>query len=300
MRVLFGTLLVLLAAASAHANYERGMEALKRGNAAAALGDLRAAAESGDVRAFVPLARVQLATAKSVQDLRTARSWAEKAAAGDNAEAQYLVYATTVSLPELNYVDAQGKLDRKRYQALAARPITDREDEMNAYDMLGKSAKQNYAEATVALAGFLADNVGDGNRARAIEMLDKMSKRPPIFDELRKQLGTIDTLGATLATVRIFDDATAAARTAALAAAAEKDRTKRDCTAVKPLRVQRPRPIQKAVWLPLAVPELQRAYLMQGTWQEIWTVDVCGAETPVLLEFTADGLGGASVGPAKQ
>lgn len=299
MRRLLGTLLILAAALPAHANYERGMEALKRGNAAAALGELRAAAEAGDVRAYVPLARVQFAAAKSVQDLRAARGWAEKAAAGDNAEAQYLVYATTVSLPELNYVDAQGRLDRKRYDALAARPIADREDEMNAYDMLGKSAQQNYPEATVALAGFLADNVGDGNRARAIELLDKMSKRPPIFDDLRKQLGTIDALGATLATVRIVEEATAAARTAALAAAAEKDRTKRDCTAVKPLRVQRPRPIQKAVWLPLAVPELQRAYLMQGTWQEIWTVDVCGAETPVLLEFTADGLGGAKVGPPR-
>jgi malonyl CoA-acyl carrier protein transacylase len=235
-----------------------------------------------------------------VGDLQAARQWAEKAAASGNADAQFVYYMATVSLPELNFVDQQGKVDMKRYKALAARPISEREDEMTAYDMLGKSAAQNFPEAMLAMAGFYADNVGEGNRARAIALLDKMDKKPPLFEDLRKRLANFDQLGPSLVTVRIFDDAVAAGRTAALAAAAEKDRTKKDCQQVVPLRTQRLGALEKPVWLPVAVPELQRAYLMSGNWNEIWTFDVCGAQTQVVLAFVADGLGGASVGAARQ
>jgi hypothetical protein len=286
---------LLLAPALALANYDKGMEALKRGNAAAALPELRAAAQGGDVRAYAPLARVQLQTARSVADLRAAKQWAEKGAAAGNADAQFVVYAATVAQPDLNYADAQGKVDAERYKALAARPIADREDEMTAYDMLGKAAAQGHDQAQLSLAGFYADNVGDGNRKRAMATLDRITKRPPIMDELRKRLADIEALGPTLATVRFFDDVVATGRTAAIAAATEKDRTKKDCAAVKPLKTQRVGPIEKAVWLPLAGADLKQSYLMQGNWREIWTFDVCGAETQVMLAFTADGLGGANV-----
>ncbi len=298
MRTLLLACLVA-AASSAFANFDKGMDALKRGNAAAALTELRAAAQSGDVRAFAPLARVQLQTAKSVADLREAKQWAEKGAAAGNADAQFVVYAATVAQPELNYVDAQGKVDAQRYKALAARPIADREDEMAAYDMLGKSAAQGHEQAQLSLAGFYADNVGEGNRQRAMAALDRMAKRPPIMDDLRKRLAALDALGPTLVTVRIFDDVIEAGRTAAIAAAAEKDRTKKDCAAAKPVKTQRVGPIEKAIWLPLAGAELKQSYLMQGSWREIWTFDVCGAETDVMLTFTADGLGGATVAAQK-
>jgi TPR repeat protein len=300
MRTLLIACLTVVATSSALANYDKGMEALKRGNPAAAVPELRAAAQAGDARAFAPLARAQLQTAKSAADVREARQWAEKAAAGGNADAQFIVYAATVSQPELNYADAQGKVDDKRYKALAARPIADRDDEMTAYDMLGKAAEQGHPDARLSLAGFYGDNVGERNRARAIAILDAAPKRPPVMDELRKRLGDIDTLGPTLATVRFHDAAVAIGRDAALAAAIEKDRGKKDCTAIKPLKTQRVGPIEKAVWLPLAVADMKQAYLMQGNWREIWTFDVCGAETGVMLTFTADGLGGANVAAPKQ
>ncbi len=277
--------LASLLASPARADYDKGMDALKRGNPAAARTEFQKAAEAGDVRAYAPLARATLQTARSVGDLQAARQWAEKAAAVGNADAQFVYYMATVSLPELNFVDQQGKVDMQRYKALAARPITDREDEMVAYDMLGKSAAQNFPEAVLAMAGFFADNVGDGNRARAIALLDKMDRKPPLFEDLRKRLATFEQLGPSLVTVRIFDDAVAAGRTAALAAAAEKDRTKKDCQQVVPVRTQRMGALEKPVWLPLAVPELQRAFLMSGNWNEIWTFDVCGAQTQVVLAF---------------
>jgi hypothetical protein len=298
--VLLAALIATIIPLAAHADYDKGMEALKKGNPAAARTEFQKAAEAGEVRAYAPLARTTLQTARSVGDLQAARQWAEKAAASGNADAQFVYYMATVSLPELNFVDQQGKVDMKRYKALAARPISEREDEMTAYDMLGKSAAQNFPEAMLAMAGFYADNVGEGNRARAIALLDKMDKRPPLFDDLRKRLANFDQLGPSLVTVRVFDDAVAAGRTAALAAAAEKDRTKKECQQVVPLRTQRLGALEKPVWLPVAVPELQRAYLMSGNWNEIWTFDVCGAQTQVVLAFVADGLGGASVGAARQ
>lgn len=291
--ILFGLTLAV------HASYEKALDAMQRNDSAAVRGELTAAAQAGDARAYVPLARHHLQNAKSVDDLLAAQNWAGKAAATGSADGEYLVYAATVALPQLNFVNREGKLDVQRYKALAARPIADREDEMAAYDMLGKAAAQGHADATLSLAGFLADNVGEGNRARSIALLDKAPKRPPVFDGLRKRLAEIDAFGPTLATVRFFDDAVPAGRTAAIAAAAEKDRAKKDCTSVKLLRVQRMGPVEKPVWLPLAVPDLKQAYLMQGMWREIWTYDVCGSETGVILNFTADGMGAASVAAAR-
>jgi TPR repeat protein len=280
-------------AVSAHADYDRAVAAVKRGDANAAFKDFRAAAEAGDERAFVQVARAYAHGIGTQPDPRAAALWAQKSAAKGDAEGQFLVYALTVERPELNFIDAQGRFDAQRYQALAARPISGREDEMNAYDLLGKAAQQGHADARLRLAGFYADNVGEGNRKRAEELLDKLPKRPPLFDGLRKALGELDAIGPTLMIVRLADEAIPAALKVARAAAAEKDKSKDDCNAVKPVRAQRMGPVSKPIWLPLAVPELKTAYLMSGEWRERWTFDVCGVESVVQILFVADGLGSA-------
>jgi TPR repeat protein len=294
MRLLLTTFLLLIAlAGAAHANFEKAVAAVERGDANTAFREFLAAAEAGDVRAFAPVARGLLQGAGTKQDPRAALAWAQKAAAQNVADGQFLVYALTIARPELNYLDAQGRIDAKRYQALAARPISGREDEMAAYDVLGKAAGQGHRDATLSLAGFYADNVGEGNRKRAEDLLDKVPQRPPLFDGLRKALGELDAIGPTLMTVRLADEAIPAASRAAQAAAAEKDKSKADCKAVKPVRAQRMGAINKPIWLPLAVDGLKTAYLMSGDWRERWTFDVCGAESVVHVMFTADGLGGA-------
>jgi TPR repeat protein len=294
MRLLQATLVLLVAlTTSAHANYEKALAAVERNDSAGAFREFRAAAEAGDERAFIQVARAYAVGVGTPVDLGAARRWAEKAATKGAPDAQFLVYAVIVSMPELNYFDSKGQFDAKRYAALAARPISQREDEMVAYDMLGKAAAQGYPDALLRLAGFYADNVGEGNRKRAAELLDKLPKRPPVFDGLRKALAELDAIGPTLMTVRIADQAIPAASRAAQAAAAEKDKSKAECKAVKPARAQRMGPINKPIWLPLAVDGLKTAYLMSGDWRERWTFDVCGAETAVHVMFVADGLGGA-------
>jgi hypothetical protein len=246
-----GAFALVAFAVSAHADYDRALAAVQRGDANAAYKEFRAAAEAGDERAFVQVARAYAYGVGTQPDPRAAEIWAQKSAVKGSADGQFLVYALTVARPELNFFDRQGRIDAQRYQALAARPISGREDEMNAYDMLGKAAGQGHRDATLSLAGFYADNVGDGNRKRAEELLDKLPQRPPVFDGLR------------------------------------------NCNAVKPVRAQRMGPVNKPIWLPLAVPELKTAYLMSGEWRERWTFDVCGAETVLHIMFVADGLGGA-------
>jgi hypothetical protein len=285
---------------SAHADYDRAVAAEKRGDANAAFKEFRAAAEAGDERAFVQVARAYAYGAGTQPDGRAAEAWAQKAAARGVADGQFLVYALIVSRPELNYVDPQGRIDAQRYQALAARPISGREDEMTAYDMLGKAAERGHREASLALAGVYGDNVGEGNRAKAEALLDKYPQRPPILDELRKRLAELTAIGPTLIPVRLKDDVVPAAAKAAQAAAVEKDKSKSECNAVKPVRVQRMGPINRPIWLPLAVPELKTAYLMSGEWRERWTFDVCGAESVVQIRFTADGLGGATFAAEKE
>ncbi|HSD54237.1 MAG TPA: hypothetical protein VLC47_08735 [Burkholderiales bacterium] len=299
--ILKRTAFVLFAvAAAAHADYDRAVAAVKRGDANAAFKEFRAAAEAGDERAFVQLARAYAYGAGTQPDARAAQAWAAKSAAKGNADGQFLVYALTVARPELNYINREGRIDAQRYQALAARPISEREDEMSAYDMLGKAAQQGHRDASLSLAGFYADNVGDGNRARAEAILDKFPQRPPVFDGLRKRLGELDAIGPTLVTVRLADEALPAAAKTAQAAAAEKDKSKSECGTVKPVRAQRIEPVQRPIWLPLAVPELKTAYLMSGEWRERWTFDVCGVESVVQVRFVADGLGGATFTAEKE
>ncbi len=286
---------LVLAAACAHADYDRGMAAAKQGNAAVAFQELRQSAEQGDARAYVPLAVHYLRGLGTRRDLRAAQSWAAKAAATGDAEGQFLVYEAIISQPELNFVDAKGTVDRAKYKALAARPITAREDEMTAYDMLGAAAAQNHQEAMLALAGYFADNVGEGNRKRAIVLLDRLQNLPGVYAGLRKGLGELDALGSTLVTLRLRDEALPAAIEVARAGAAEKDPSKKGCTDVKPVRAQRLGPLTKVVWLPLAAEDMRQSYLMSGEWREAWVFDVCGIESPVRVNFTADGLGSATV-----
>ncbi|HSD44324.1 MAG TPA: hypothetical protein VLD36_20970 [Burkholderiales bacterium] len=293
-------LLFFAAATAAHADYDRAVAAVNRGDATAAFKEFLAAAERGDERAFVQVARAYAYGAGTKPDPRAAQNWAAKAAAKGSADGQFLVYALVISKPELNYVDRQGRIDSQRYRALAARPISEREDEMAAYDMLGKAAGQGHREASLRLAGFYADNVGEGNRARAVALLDKFPQRPPVFDELRKQLGELDAIGPTLIPVRLRDEVIPAAAKVAQAAAAEKDKSKTECNAAKLVRTQRMGPVNRPIWLPLAVPELKTAYLMSGEWRERWTFDVCGTESFVHVRFLADGLGNATHAAEKE
>jgi TPR repeat protein len=293
LRRLLPPLLVALAPL-AHADYDKGMAAMKRGDANTAFKELRAAADRGDVRAYGPLAFHYLRGAGTPRDMTAAREWAAKAGASGDPEGEFALYAVTVSLPELNYVDAQGKVDAARYRALAARPIAGREDEMAAYDALAKAAAQKHPQASMSLAGFLADNVGEGNRARAEQIIDGLAQKPPMFDALRKQLAALDALGPTLATVRIADELQPVVVKTAQAAVAARDKGKAGCAAAKPVRVERLGPVTRPIWLPLAGETMRTAYLMGGTWRERWTVDVCGASTVVLVDFRADGLGSAT------
>lgn len=289
-----GALLLAAFGSAALADYAKGMAAFQKRDFGAAFKELRAAAEDGDERAFAPLARLYAQGAGTGPDPRTALAWAKKAAAKGAAEGQFLVYALTVASPELNFVDAQGRVDARRYRELAARPISGREDEMTAYDNLGKAAEQGHRDAVLSLAGFLGDNIGEGNRARAIAILDKAAPRPPVFDELRKQLVELDAIGPTLAIPRIADEVRSVAAKTALAAAIEKDPAKESCKDARVLKAQRMGPVVRPIWLPLAVPDLKTAYLMSGEWRERWFFDVCGAESIVVVMFKADGMGGAT------
>jgi TPR repeat protein len=292
--------LLVAAATAVHADYDRAVAAVKRGDANAAFKEFLSAAERGDERAFVQVARAYAYGVGTKPDPRAAQGWATKAAAKGSADGQFLVYALVISRPELNFLDRKGQIDAQRYSALAKRPISEREDEMAAYDMLGKAAGQGHHDAMISLAGFYADNVGEGNRARAEALIDKFRQRPPTFDGLRKRLGELDALGPTLVTVRLADEAVPAAAKVAQAAAAEKDQSKGECNAAKLVRAQRMGPVNRPIWLPLAVPELKTAYLMSGEWRERWTFDVCGAESVVHVRFIADGLGSATHAAEKE
>lgn len=51
--------------------------------------------------------------------------------------------------------------------------------------------------------------------------------------------------------------------------------------------------IKNPIYLPVEASSLKDFYLIRGEWQEKWTYDVCGKPYSVIIDFQADGMGGA-------
>lgn len=51
--------------------------------------------------------------------------------------------------------------------------------------------------------------------------------------------------------------------------------------------------IKNPIYLPIKEELLKDFYLIRGEWQERWTYDACGKVFSMMVDFQADGMGGA-------
>lgn len=249
-----GLLLGLAMAAPAMAGFEAGMKALQAQDYATALVEARQGQAAGDVRAT------------------------------------FLVFVI-LSRTALRCIDAAGKPDMTRYFQLAARPVAERTQDVEAYDALYRAAAAGFPPAVVELAALESGVLGEGNRGRMVALLQ------PLPPEQKQALASyesiahvMDGLGQSYASPRLFIDTWELESIMAAMKACDKQRVSGPARVVLTAITT---PLHDALFLPSTVPGYERAFLIGGRWQEEWTFQACGKTVALKIDFTADGMGGA-------
>jgi len=205
-----------------------------------------------------------------------------------------MLYLTFQADPANQYVK-DGKFDADAYRRLAARPIKERRDQIDAIEALGGAAGRNNIAAGILLAGYFHDTVAPRNIARTgalAALLKRLGETGPLVERFAREADAIAKAGTTHASVRAFMDtypeAVAAARAGYQAQTGGKSCEKPELKSVSAGDVQ------GAEYLPLTGNLVKDTYLVKGEWTEYWTFRACGEEVPLKVSFAADGWGGAT------
>jgi TPR repeat protein len=253
------------------------------------------AAKAGIVGAYSKLALAHLRGDGAPRDLEKVLSYGRIAANSNDAEGMFLVYVA-LTTSALGSLDASGRPNEEKYKALAARPVSAREVDMEARDWLYRSADKGYPLAMATLAGALGGILGDGNRKKMLALIEKL---PPNGIEALKNYAKVardlDSFGESYASPQLFADAQNAQMTTAILKACGLNPTKEQLAEAPPkiVSVAISKPVADAVYLPSKVAGYERAFLIAGSWEEEWTYKACGNTVPVTTKFKADGMGGA-------
>ncbi|MDB5859174.1 MAG: hypothetical protein JWQ76_2863 [Ramlibacter sp.] len=223
-----------------------------------------------------------------------ARDFARGALAKGEPAGGLMIYLTFQNDPANQYV-RDGKADQEAYARLAARPLDQRRDQIEAIEGLGFAAGKGNRPAGMLLASYFHDTVAPQNVVRVdalVSLLMRDGDRPPQLERMAREADAIRRAGrATKASVRSFLEAH---QQAVLAAIAGYKAQTGGGTCQKPaLKSLSSGDIAAAEYLPLKGKLVADSYLMRGEWSEFWLFDGCGQEIPVKVSFRADGWGGS-------
>lgn len=190
-----------------------------------------------------------------------------------------------------------GKVDPEAYRRLAARPLAQRQDQVDAIEGLGFAAGRNHRAAGVLAAGYFHDTVAPRNVARTgamASLLMRTGERHPLLERYAREAdlalrAAAETKTSLRSLFETYRQAEAVARSAYQAQAGAGK------TCDKPqLKSVSAGEIRGAEYLPLQGTVVKDSYLVKGEWTEFWTFAACGEEVPVAVNFAADGWGGAT------
>lgn len=262
-----------------------------------ALAYFEKAAAGGNVNAFKSLVQILGQGTDTVpKDVARARQWAWRFAQSNSAYAAFVYYQLAMQ-NELNVLDAQGHVDRQRYEALAKRSIDDRELDAKAYSMLSFAAERGYLPAVTEAQSILLARSGDAASEKALrydfEIQDRYAAKiaSQTSAELTQQaeaLKKLKRLGSTHASLALYNEVVPSVMDVANARTHSCDRAKMQVT-----KLQVEQPIRGEAYLPLNAHLLGETLLIKGQWKEVWTVNACGTSVAVPVMFEADGLASA-------
>ncbi|HOI83541.1 MAG TPA: hypothetical protein PKW30_04480 [Campylobacterales bacterium] len=294
-KIFFAATLSLSATFLFAGEYEDGMLALQKKEFEQAAKLFEKGSQNGNVEAKNALAKLYLGFFDKghKKDIQKARALARESAQAGNAEGMYLVFTAFSSDPEFSFLE-NGKVDYQKYETLRKRSIKDRALDIEAYDMLMRSARKNYGLAILILGVAYYESIGENNNKKALNIARAIGPSMPMFEQIRQKLELVNKLGDTRATFKLLVDAQPNAMMAAMVnvygiSKADKCEAKN----VKLVKVNKIGEVEGAEYLPLKEAGMEKVFLISGKWQENWTYDVCGKETVVPMEFTADGNKGA-------
>ena len=255
----------------------------------------REAADAGDAFGAVTRAECLLIGAEKAADPTTlARQLARQAQIRGWGAGGFVLYEVFALDPKYNY-STGGKPDMAKYNALAAMPLAQRGDQIEALNGLVSAMSIGHERAVVTTLGYFVNTEGPGNIDRAINLAALMQRTnvsmPISLANEIKLAQKIKQLGSSQTSVSVFKNA----YTSALIAASLQIRgLKSDCDMkdLKIIGIDGGAPVINAVYLPLNK-ALENTYLMQGEWSETWIFSACEKSASVTMEFTADGWGGA-------
>ncbi|MCC7006662.1 MAG: sel1 repeat family protein [Ottowia sp.] len=317
-----------------YADFDAGVKALNDGDYATALVEARKAADAGDARSYDLLGFIFENGLGVKADVEQAFNWYKKSAQNgsveniskvaasyyrgvgvaqdkdralmivrdaakklNDPESQLLVFLF-LSDGELNTSDNQGKRDEKKFQQLAARPISERDVDIEANDSLYRSTAEGLSRRSPVLADFLMRRSGKESRQKLYALLQKIAQNTPMIEKHKELLGykvlieKINALGESEASPQLFADAQAAGAFAAKVKGCGLDSSNKEMPQIIATKVSHP--LNRATYLPSQVAGYEHIYLISGVWQEEWVYQACGNRVSVNMQFSADGLGGAT------
>ncbi len=257
----------------------------------------REAADAGDLMGAIVRAECLISGGEKNDDpMPLARQLARQAQAKDSLAAGFVLYEIFALDPKYSYAPG-GKVDMNRYNALAATPVAQRGEQIEALNGLSSAVSAGHERAVTTTLGYLITTIAPGNLDRTIGIATGMQRAkmsiPPALAGDVQLAQYIKKLGISQTSVSTFKNAYGSA----LAAAALQIRGINNDAAcevkdIKIVRIDGVEPIANAVYLSLNQP-LENSYLVQGSWSESWTFAGCDKTATVKMLFTADGWGGA-------
>ncbi|MDE2607749.1 MAG: hypothetical protein KGL68_17695 [Burkholderiales bacterium] len=188
-----------------------------------------------------------------------------------------------------------GKVDPAAYQRLAARPIAERKDQVEAIEALGFAAGRSQLPAAVLLAGYFHDTVAPGNFHRVgalAALVIRNGEHGPVVERLAREADAVaQAAPQTKASIRGFFETYGQAL--AIVKATYQQRSGGNSCQQPQLKSVTSGDIRGAEYLPLTGNMVKDSYLVHGQWTEVWTFDACGQDVPLKVGFAADGWGGA-------
>ncbi|GAA5786625.1 hypothetical protein [Chitiniphilus shinanonensis] len=201
-----------------------------------------------------------------------------------NPEAQFLLAGALMARSAEQLMGADGRVDRAKLKAQAAKPGSQRPLEREAAEWMMKSARQGQERAVniiVTELGNLASGLTARQRAEWFERGGKAEWAEAMA--LGESLPSLRQRRQALFDPKVQDILRAQAH------AAECDDENLDLTAT---RIDGE--VKGADYLVLQLEPPLNYTLLAGTWHETWTATACGKPFSVGLTFKADGLGGVT------
>ena len=224
--------------------------------------------------------------------LEAARASARRAISLGAAQGGTVLFTAFVADPRFATQGADGQRDRDKFAALAALPIAQRSVQAEAWSGLSLALEEGESMAATFAVAALAETAAPGNLQRVLDIADRSPATATRFSEAVALARRMQALGGTHASIRSIPDVQRAALSAAKLGLWRDGGAACDSLALDRTEPRPPEP--DAVFLPVTLGPLARAYLVDGRWRERWTFSGCGRDVPVDLAFKADGWGGAT------